>query len=186
MRFCGINAIMYYSTALFKHANIGSVGPYATIGVGVTLVLITLLSGSLMDRAGRRTLHLIGLAGTWLCSLLLTITFIFTVSQRLSFLVFSSFFQHHVEGLKYLSIAFVYIFVVFFAIGPGTVPWVILPEIFAQGARPAASSVAVVTNWMCNFAVGLLFPLMAVSQLECHARGHVMIAFRHVFCFFCS
>ena len=80
MRFCGINAIMYYSTALFKHANLGSVGPYATIGVGVILVLITLVSGSLMDRAGRRTLHLFGLFGTWLCSLLLTITFVFTVS----------------------------------------------------------------------------------------------------------
>jgi MFS family permease len=80
MRFCGINAIMYYSTALFKHANLGNVGPYATIGVGVTLVSITLVSGSLMDRAGRRTLHLVGLCGTWLCSVLLTLTFIFTVN----------------------------------------------------------------------------------------------------------
>jgi MFS family permease len=79
MRFCGINAIMYYSTALFKHANLGTVGPYATIGVGVILVLVTLLSGSLMDHAGRRTLHLLGLFGTWLCSLLLTITFVNTV-----------------------------------------------------------------------------------------------------------
>lgn len=79
MRFCGINAIMYYSTALFKHADLGSVGPYATIGVGVTLVLITLVSGSLMDRAGRRTLHLLGLLGTLVCSVLLTITFTLTV-----------------------------------------------------------------------------------------------------------
>ncbi|CAF3710826.1 unnamed protein product [Rotaria sordida] len=146
MRFCGINAIMYYSTALFKHADLGKVGPYATIGVGVILVLITLLSGTLMDRAGRRTLHLIGLFGTWLCSVLLTITFILT---------------HYVAWLKFLSIAFVYIFVVFFSIGPGTVPWVILPEIFTQGARPAATSVAVVVNWMSNFIVGLLFPLLA-------------------------
>ncbi|CAF1018019.1 unnamed protein product [Adineta ricciae] len=149
MRFCGINAIMYYSTALFKHANLGSVGPYATIGVGVILVLITLISGSLMDRAGRRTLHLFGLFGTWLCSLLLTITFVFTT---------------YAPWLKFLSIAFVYMFVVFFAIGPGTVPWVVLPEIFAQGARPAATSVAVVTNWMSNFAVGLLFPLLAENN----------------------
>ncbi|CAF2369406.1 unnamed protein product [Rotaria sp. Silwood2] len=149
MRFCGINAIMYYSTALFKHANLGSVGPYATIGVGVIIVLITLVSGTLMDRAGRRTLHLFGLFGTWLCSLLLTITFILT---------------HYAPWLKFLSIAFVYTFVIFFAIGPGSVPWVILPEIFTQGARPAATSVAVVTNWMSNFAVGLLFPLLAEND----------------------
>ena len=86
MRFCGINAIMYYSTALFKHANLGDVGPYATIGVGVTLVSITLVSGSLMDRAGRRTLYLVGLFGTWLCSLLLTCTFLFTVRIETTFL----------------------------------------------------------------------------------------------------
>jgi len=67
--------------------------------------------------------------------------------------------------LKFLSIAFVYIFVICFGIGPGTVPWVILPEIFAQGARPAATSVAVVTNWMSNFAVGLIFPLLEVSEI---------------------
>lgn len=86
MRFCGINAIMYYSTALFTHANLGTVGPYATIGVGVILVIVTLVSGTLMDRAGRRTLHLFGLFGTWLCSLLLTITFVLTVFISLSIL----------------------------------------------------------------------------------------------------
>jgi hypothetical protein len=74
---------MYYSTALFKHANLGTVGPYATIGVGVTLVLTTLVSGSLMDKAGRRTLHLLGLSGTCLCSILLTVTFLLSVNITL-------------------------------------------------------------------------------------------------------
>ena len=65
--------------------------------------------------------------------------------------------------MKFLSIAFVYILVVFFAIGPGTVPWIILPEIFSHDARSTATSVVVVINWMSNFAVGLIFPLLAVS-----------------------
>jgi SP family facilitated glucose transporter-like MFS transporter 1 len=69
-------------------------------------------------------------------------------------------------------------FVVFFAIGPGTVPWIILPEIFAQGARPAATSVAVVTNWMSNFAVGLIFPLLAVSEID-----FVLKIFYFFFCY---
>lgn len=97
MRFCGINAIMYYSTALFKHANLGTIAPYATIGVGIILVIITLLSGSLMDRAGRRTLHLLGLFGTLLCSVCLTVTFVFTVniSQRINLLLFVVVFLHY-------------------------------------------------------------------------------------------
>ncbi len=83
---------MYYSTALFEHANLGHVGPYATIGVGVVLVLTTLVSGALMDRAGRRTLHLLGLFGTLLCSLLLTIIFVFTVTISKSLLFGQLFF----------------------------------------------------------------------------------------------
>lgn len=79
--------------------------------------------------------------------------------------------------MKYLSIAFVYIFVVFFAIGPGTVPWIILPEIFAQGARPAATSIAVVTNWLSNFAVGLVFPILAVNEIYFRLLNHIHFFF---------
>ncbi|CAF0981280.1 unnamed protein product [Didymodactylos carnosus] len=146
MRFSGINGIMYYSTALFERANIGKNSSYATIGVGFTSILMTILSGYLMDRAGRRTLHLIGLTGTFICSVLITITFIFA---------------HLADWLKYFSITFVFAFVTFVGLGPGNVPWVIVPEIFAQGARPAATSVAMVTNWLSNFTVGLIFPLLA-------------------------
>jgi SP family facilitated glucose transporter-like MFS transporter 1 len=82
--------------------------------------------------------------------------------------------------LKYLSIAFVYIFVVFFAIGPGTVPWIILPEIFAQGARPAATSVAVMTNWLSNFAVGLIFPILAVRKIYFGLKFFFFVLFRKI------
>jgi len=68
-------------------------------------------------------------------------------------------------------------FVVFFAIGPGTVPWIILPEIFAQGARPAATSVAVVTNWLSNFAVGLIFPLLAVSEIDFVLKSSIFFCY---------
>ena len=37
----------------------------ATIGVGAIMVTMTLVTIPLMDRMGRRTLHLIGLAGHW-------------------------------------------------------------------------------------------------------------------------
>ncbi|CAF1400117.1 unnamed protein product, partial [Didymodactylos carnosus] len=63
MRWCGINGIMYYSTPLFEKANIGEKSSYATTGVGVILVIMTGVSGYLMDKAGRRTLHLLGLSG---------------------------------------------------------------------------------------------------------------------------
>merc|ERR1712062_176957 len=46
-------------------------------------------------------------------------------------------------------------FVVGFATGPGSIPWFFVTELFTQGARGMATSVAVVTNWTANFLVGL-------------------------------
>ena len=36
----------------------------------------------------------------------------------------------------------------------------ITAELFSQGPRPAAMSIAVLVNWFTNFVVGLVFPIM--------------------------
>lgn len=145
----GINAIFYYSTDVFRSAGLDvTQAKYATSAVGGCMVLMTLVSIPLMDRAGRRTLHLTGLGGMFLTSIFLTI------SLLLKF-VYTAF------GVA--SVISVLLFTVFFAIGPGSIPWLITAELFSQGPRPAAISIAVLVNWFTNFLVGLAFPLMAVS-----------------------
>lgn len=58
----GINAIFYYSTNIFTSAGLkDEMAKYSTIGVGVVMVAMSLVSIMLMDRTGRRTLHLYGL-----------------------------------------------------------------------------------------------------------------------------
>ena len=52
---------------------------------------------------------------------------------------------------------------VFFAVGPGSIPWMITAELFSQGPRPAAMSVAVLVNWSANFFVGIGFPTMQTT-----------------------
>merc|ERR1712226_613020 len=60
----GINCIFYYSTDLFKNVGLNqSNAQYATLGVGGIMVIMTLITIPLMDRAGRCTLHLTGLGG---------------------------------------------------------------------------------------------------------------------------
>ena len=56
-------------------------------------------------------------------------------------------------------------FVVFFALGPGSIPWMITSELFTQGPRPAAIAVATLVNWIANLLVGFTFPVI-VSSLE--------------------
>ena len=60
-------------------------------------------------------------------------------------------------------------FVVFFALGPGSIPWMITSELFTQGPRPAAIAIATLVNWIANLLVGFTFPVM-VSELG--AQGY--------------
>lgn len=78
----GINAIFYYSTDIFVSAEVPKdYAVYATMGVGFIMVIMTLVSIPLMDRLGRRTLHLYGLAGMFLASIFLTISLLVKVSS---------------------------------------------------------------------------------------------------------
>uniref|UniRef100_A0A3Q2PMV7 Solute carrier family 2 member 3b n=1 Tax=Fundulus heteroclitus TaxID=8078 RepID=A0A3Q2PMV7_FUNHE len=138
----GINAVFYYSTGIFKTA--GVTQPiYATIGAGVVNTVFTVVSLFLVERAGRRTLHLIGLAGMAVSALLMTISLSLVANT---------------PSLSHLAIAAVLGFVASFEMGPGPIPWFIVAELFSQGPRPAAMAVSGCSNWTANFLVGLVFP----------------------------
>merc|ERR1711879_72289 len=67
-----------------------------------------------------------------------------------------------VAALAYVSMAIG--FVIGFATGPGSIPWFFVTELFAQPGRPTATSIAVVTNWLANFLVGLLFAPLKLAM----------------------
>lgn len=71
-----------------------------------------------------------------------------------------------IDWMSYLSVVSTLSFVVFFAVGPGSIPWMITAELFSQGPRPAAMSIAVLVNWMANFLVGIGFPSLKVRNVE--------------------
>ncbi|XP_072280565.1 solute carrier family 2, facilitated glucose transporter member 3-like [Pyxicephalus adspersus] len=141
----GINAVFYYSTSIFETAKVPN-PIYATIGAGIVNVVFTVVSLLVVERAGRRTLHLTGLGGMAVFALLLTI------ALRL---------RETAMGWSYVSIVAIYLFVALFEIGPGPIPWFIVAELFSQGPRPAAMAVSGCSNWTANFLVGMLFPYAA-------------------------
>ncbi|XP_073677528.1 solute carrier family 2, facilitated glucose transporter member 3a [Garra rufa] len=158
----GINAVFYYSTGIFESA--GVTQPiYATIGAGVVNTVFTVVSLFLVERAGRRTLHLIGLGGMAVSALAMTIALLLK----------------DIEALRYLSIAAVFAFVAMFEMGPGPIPWFIVAELFSQGPRPAAMAVAGCSNWTANFLVGISFP-----KLEELCGPYVFIIFMIFLIFF--
>lgn len=139
----GINAVLYYSSTIFISAGLTERDArLASIGVGSMLFIMALVSIPLMDRLGRRTLQLCGLGGMTLFSILMTIAF-FTYENNTTMSIF--------------AVLFTLLYVAFFGVGPSSIPWMILSELFGQGARSAAVSVGALVNWFANFIVGLTF-----------------------------
>ncbi|MCI4374701.1 hypothetical protein PGIGA_G00008900 [Pangasianodon gigas] len=173
-QFSGINAVFYYSTEIFKWAGITE-PIYVTIGAGTVNTVFTVVSLFLVERAGRRTLQMIGLGGMAICALLITISLQLLVvpceqqADNISGIPGSNDCNRTMEAtqdgsttpaISYVAVVAVFGFVATFEIGPGPIPWFISTELFAQAARPAAVAVGGCSNWTANFLVGLCFPLL--------------------------
>lgn len=147
----GINAAIFFSTDIFETAGIPEdLAIWGTLGMGAVNVAMTVVSMAIVERAGRRTLMLTGLAGMAVCTATLTATLAL---------------KHHGQWVSYMSVLGLVGFVVTFAVGPGSIPWFLVTELFGQSARSIATSIAVGINWTANFIVGLAFlPLMEVIE----------------------
>ncbi|XP_045162994.2 solute carrier family 2, facilitated glucose transporter member 3-like isoform X1 [Mercenaria mercenaria] len=145
----GINAVIYYSTSIFETAGLSeSYSQYATLGTGAVNVCMTFVSALIMDKVGRRSLHLLGLGGMFIASYILTLG-----------LIYDQYDSGH-SWVGVICVLAVVFYIIFFASGPGAIPWFFTAELFAQGPRPAAVSIGVLVNWSANFCVGLFYPFL--------------------------
>lgn len=137
----GINTIIDYAPAIFQSAGWKIDSALAsTFIVGVTEFLFTLVSFWAIDRYGRKPLYIIGSFGMTVSLILLTMT------------VFAGRFH----GALVLALILTYI--AFFASCIGPVFWTLVPEIFPNDMRGLAMTFPVLTQWIANALVVLLFP----------------------------
>ena len=137
---CGINAVFYYSTALFD--GVISNPLVGTTMVGAVNVVATYVALLLMDATGRRTLILWSSGGMIISCVVLVLSLL-----------------HYLSNVA--ALVAVNLYVTFFEIGLGPIPWLIVAEMFDAKYVAAAMSASCQVNWICNFFVGLLFPYMA-------------------------
>ncbi|XP_013929358.1 PREDICTED: solute carrier family 2, facilitated glucose transporter member 9-like [Thamnophis sirtalis] len=143
---CGLNAIWFYTNDIFRGAGLSpETIPYVILSTGAVEILAALFSGLVIERVGRRPL-LIGGFG-----LMVFFFVILTLCMSL---------QEQAVWLRYLSIFCILAIIASFCIGPGGIPFILTAELFPQSQRPAAFMIAGITNWLCNFIVGLLFPFI--------------------------
>jgi SP family arabinose:H+ symporter-like MFS transporter len=139
----GINAIMYYAPEIFKQVGAGTNASFTeTIIVGLVNFVFTIVSLWLIDKAGRKTLLIIGAA-------------IMTVSLAV---VGFEFHLAHPNGT--LILIFILLFVAAFAVSFGPIVWLVIAEIFPTNIRGRATAIASVALWLADYVVSQFFPVL--------------------------
>lgn len=152
-QFSGINAIIYYSTDIFKMAfETTKTAALATVGVGVVNALSTVVAIFFIDRLGRKPLLYTGLIGTALSLATVGLGFLFKDSLG-------------VETQRLMLIGGVYTYIFFFAISLGPLGWLLISEVYPLRIRGFASSMGSFSHWFFDFWVAISFPIMQASAL---------------------
>ncbi|KAH9873594.1 hypothetical protein IAQ61_004218 [Plenodomus lingam] len=141
----GVNFIFYYGTSFFQNSGISNAFVITMITSCVN-VASTFPGLYLVEKWGRRNLLLFGAVGMAVCQFIVAIT-------------------GTVAGIDNLSaqkalIAFVCIYIFFFACSWGPVAWVVTGEIFPLKVRAKSLSMTTASNWLLNFAIGYATPYM--------------------------
>ncbi|HEV2391297.1 MAG TPA: sugar porter family MFS transporter [Verrucomicrobiae bacterium] len=141
-QFCGINAIMYYSTKIFAAAGGGDNAAFtSSVWVGLINFVFTFVAIGFVDKAGRRPLLLIG-----------------TAMQALALGPVGWMFHRQIAGGPLL--ACVIVFIAAFAMAMGPVGWLFCSEIFPNKLRGRAMSIAALTVWVSCYIVAQTFPML--------------------------
>jgi sugar porter (SP) family MFS transporter len=141
----GVNFIFYYGTQYFKNA--GFQRPFIIQVITNTVNVASTFPGLyLVERMGRRNLLLMGAIGMCVCQFIVAIT-----GTAASFTNLPA---------QRAAIAFVCIYIFFFASSWGPVAWVVTGELFPLKVRAKCLSMTTASNWLLNWAIAYSTPYM--------------------------
>ncbi|KAF1951929.1 general substrate transporter [Byssothecium circinans] len=141
----GVNFIFYYGTSFFQNA--GFQNPFIISMITSSINVASTLPGLyLVEAWGRRNLLLFGAIGMAVCQFIVAITGTVVGSGN--------------PAAQNAMIAFVCIYIFFFACSWGPVAWVVTGEIFPLKIRAKSLSMTTASNWLLNFAIGYATPYM--------------------------
>jgi len=136
----GINFILYYAPEILERAGLAAKESLAnSIAIGGTNLIFTFVGLYLIDRAGRKTLLIIGSIG-YILSLAM-VAWAFASGAGAGFLLL-----------------FLLMFIASHAVGQGAVIWVFISEIFPNKVRALGQSFGASTHWVFAAIITLITP----------------------------
>jgi SP family sugar:H+ symporter-like MFS transporter len=141
----GVNFVFYFGTAFFE--SLGTISNPFLISLITTLVNVcsTPISFYIIERLGRRTILIWGAAGMVVCQFIVAIA-------------------GTVDGdnpnTVRAEIAFICIYIFFFATTWGPAAWVVIGEIFPLPIRSRGVGLSTASNWLWNCIIAVITPYM--------------------------
>ncbi|GAB2257767.1 hypothetical protein Droror1_Dr00013927 [Drosera rotundifolia] len=144
----GIEAVILYSSRIFKEAGIVNKNKLllCTVGVGLTKTLFILVATFTLDKVGRRPLLLTSAAGA-----MVSLT---TLGTALTVVEHSG---GRPIGPLVVSIMATYVYIAFFSIGMSPLTWVYTSEIWPLHLRGLGAGIGVAVNRLTNATVSMTF-----------------------------
>jgi sugar porter (SP) family MFS transporter len=140
----GINTIIYYAPKIFLKAGFEEArsAMWATVLVGTTNCVVTIVSLCVIDKIGRKPLLLLGTAGMGIA---MTLAGLYLADDSVS---------------TAAKVCIILAYIASFGVGVGGVVWVVIAEIFPTKIRGRAVSIATASVWVACFAVAQTFPYL--------------------------
>lgn len=166
----GVNFIFYYGTSFF--ANTGIENPFViSVITNVVNVCSTFPGLYLVEKWGRRPLLLSGAIGMFVCQFIVAIVGTALPGSAVA---------------NNVLIAFVCIYIYFFASSWGPVAWVVTGEIFPLKARAKCLSMTTASNWLFNFAIAFSTPYATTDGDGSKDLGVAIFFLWGGFCLICA
>ncbi|CAG7785042.1 unnamed protein product [Allacma fusca] len=147
MQLSGMDAVMFYTVDIFRSAGTHIDEHLSTNIVGAVQVAATVVAALVVDRCGRRILLIV--SGLFMVISLTTI--------GLYFYLKSSDDARVSEGLGWLPLASLIVYVISFSIGLGPVPCIMLGELLPPHVKGIAAGMIVISKWTLGFIITLMF-----------------------------
>ncbi|THX56628.1 general substrate transporter [Aureobasidium pullulans] len=151
----GTNSINYYSPQIFKSIGLGSSsGLFATGIYGVVKVVVTALALAFMtEQLGRKWSLIIGALGQAFAM------FYIGINQAVNPVVEGA----PLDGNSIFAIISVYLFVVFYSVGWGPIPFILASETSPNHVRSLVMASALMCQWAFNCVIARITPVMLNS-----------------------
>jgi len=149
MRRTGVNFIFYYSTPFLQST--GAISNTFLISLIFSLVNVcsTPISFYTVEKFGRRTILLYGALGMLICQFLVAIIGVTVGFNKTHLNAAGASIANNIPAVN-AQIAFIAIFIFFFASTWGPGAWIVIGEIFPLPIRARGVGLSTASNWLWN------------------------------------